>query len=403
MEIVPATAKGIPHREPSPKSFAAIWDLGFRPFFLLAMIAAASLMIRWLWVFTSGSSAPSYFAPVFWHGHEMIYGFTAAIMIGFIYTASQSWTGTAGIRGGRLMFLAVLWLSARALMAIPVLPHWVIAVVDLAFLPAAAVFLVPYLGRKEQRHNFIFLLLLSAMMVGNLLTHLSALGILSGYDRQGLGLGLHVAVLMIVVIGGRIIPMFSERAVPHYSKPDAKRIDQAALLSAALFAVSSFALPHSSTTGVVAAVAGGVNLWRWGRWLQRGIWRIPVLWILYVGYAWVVCGFILTALSILSSVPVSVATHAFTVGALGTMIVGMVSRVSLGHTGRPIVVTRLTIASYVLITLAAFVRVIGSALARDYSFATIMISGALWTVAFILLFIGYARILTTSRVDGQRG
>jgi uncharacterized protein involved in response to NO len=368
------------------------------------MVAAAALIALWLPMFLKGTPASGYFPPIFWHGHEMIYGFVAAIVIGFIYTASQNWTGTPGIRGVRLVVLAGLWLAARVLMAAPVLPHGAIAAVDLAFLPVAEVFLIPYLGRKEQRHNIIFLVLLTALTTGNLLMHLSALGVLPGFERQGLYLGLDVVLLMIVVISGRIIPMFSERAVAGYARRPAPWLDRLALATTAAFLIADFAGPVSGITAGIALSAAAVHLARWVRWFDRGVWRLPILWILYVGYAWLVVGFGLRGLTSLTPIPISAATHAFTVGAIGTMIVAMVSRVSLGHTGRKISASKLTVLSYLSISSAAAVRVAGaiSATWLDHSIV-LLISGALWIAAFMLLLMTYAPILAAPRADGRPG
>ncbi len=380
-----------------------LWELGFRPFFLFGLTAAAVLIAFWLSIFLSGPAALNYFPPVYWHGHEMVYGFVAAIVIGFIYTAAQNWTGTPGIRGFRLVILAALWLAARILMAVPILPHGVIAAIDLAFLPIAAFFLVPYLGRKGQRHNIIFLVLLSVLAAGNFLMHLTVSGVIIGFERQGLYLGLDVVLFMIVVISGRVIPMFSERAVSGYVRRPAAWLDKAALASGVAFVVSDFASPMSGVTAGIALLAAAIHLTRWNRWLHRGVWRQPILWILYVGYAWLVIGFVLKALTVLTAVPISTATHAFTVGAIGTMIVAMVSRVSLGHTGRTISASRLTTASYLLITLAAVVRIVGSLPIGVNQSMAILTSGALWIGAFVLLLTTYAPILIAPRVDGRSG
>jgi uncharacterized protein involved in response to NO len=385
------------------RSRLALWQLGFRPFFLLGLLAAPMLVALWLAALLRGPSAVQYFAPTYWHGHEMIFGFATAIVIGFIYTASQNWTGTPGIRGPRLVLLAGLWLAARVLMAFPILPRGLVAAIDLAFLPAAACFLVPYLGRKEQRHNLIFLVLLSALTIGNLLMHLSALGILVDFDRRGLYLGLDVIILMIVTISGRIVPMFSERAVPGYVRTPSPWLDRAALASAVFYAVCDFALPMSALTALVAAAAAGINLGRWVRWHHRGIWRVPILWVLYVGYAWIAVGFALRAATRFAEVPISTATHAFTVGAIGTMIIAMISRVSLGHTGRAIRASRPTIAAYAFVTTAATARVVGSLPLGIPQSIALTVAGSLWVAAFGLLLVVYAPILLMPRVDGKPG
>jgi uncharacterized protein involved in response to NO len=381
----------------------ALWELGFRPLFLLGLFGGATLIGAWLWFFTTGQNSQNYFSPALWHAHEMIYGFAAVVMVGFILTASQNWTNIPGVKGKRLMSLAAVWLLARLLLAFPVLPPIANAFVDVIFLPMAIGFLLPYLGRSEQKSNAIFLVLLTLLTFGNLLMHLSALGILPGNEDRGAYFGLHVIILIIVIMGGRVIPFFSERAIPGYVKPITPWTDRAVIASVAAFLCASFFAPLSSLTGIFAGIAAVVNLKRWLTWLDRRVFLLPILAVLYVGYAWIIIGFTTSALANFSVISLSPATHAFTTGAVGTMIIGMISRVSLGHTGRPIIASHMTAAAYGFISLAAAIRVFGPILAPELYLISIQVSGTIWILAFILVCISYTPYFLFPRIDGRPG
>lgn len=379
-----------------------LWQLGFRPFFLLALLSAVGLMAVWLRLFLADASAVTYLDPVLWHGHEMVFGFVVAVVLGFVFTASQSWTGIPGIKGARLMLLAGLWLAARLLMLVPSAPKALVATVDLALLPLAIAFLAPYLGQSSQKKNAVFLILLALLAAGNLAVHLGALGAWPGHERQGLQFGLSVIVMMIAIIAGRVVPFFTSRVLPGYA-PRAGLVDRVAIFGVAAFAVAQVFGAAAPVTAAIALAAGAANLWRLIGWLDRRVWKIPVLWILYVGYAWLCAGLFLAAIAALGAIPASAATHALTAGAIGTMIVGMVSRVSLGHTGRPIQPGRLTVASYHCVTAAAALRVFAPLLAPDRYVLAIEAAGGLWILAFTLLSVAYFPILTAPRVDGKPG
>lgn len=380
----------------------AIWELGFRPFFLLGLAASAIFMGIWVWTLAQPQLAVAYFPPRLWHAHEMLYGFGSAIVIGFLFTASQNWTGIPGIKGIRLRLLALLWVTARVLLVIPELPHILVAVVDVSFLPLCVWFLYPYLGRKAQKHVFV-LVMLAVLAIGNLLMHLGALGFTHAYEEQGLYLGVNVIMMIVALISGRVIPFFTENSVPGYVRPTSGKLDMAIVMGSAGFVVFSFFVPMSLATGVVAACVALMHLTRWSLWLNWQVWRRPILWILYVGYAWLVVGYGLTAAANLSLIALSPATHAFTAGAIGAMTIGMISRVSLGHTGRPISAARLTTLSYYLVSAAAATRVFGPVFWPEHYSLLLTISGSLWICAFIFMLVVYAPILMLPRVDGRPG
>jgi uncharacterized protein involved in response to NO len=375
------------------------WSIGFRPFFFFGIAAAIILIPAWLFLFLTGNASGLYLPGSVWHGHEMIYGFATAIVLGFILTASQNWTGKPGINGPRLMALVSFWLLGRLLNAIPNVYPPLVAICDLALLPLATYFLVGYLGRSDQRHNIIFLVLLSTMAIGNLLVHLGSLGLFSGYEQTGLYLGLNVVVLMMAVIGGRVIPFFSSRVVPDYAKKTKNFEHHLTLASVGGYVLCSIFVPFSQLAAIFAAFAAIITFGRWWTWLHKGVWQRPILWVLYVGYLWLVVGFVLAALAGFGLVPITAAIHGFTAGAMATMIIGMVSRVSLGHTGRPIQASARTRAAYILIILSGIVRVVGAVLSNEDYFATLVVSGVFWTLSFVLLGTEYLPIFLKPRAD----
>jgi len=380
---------------------APLWALGFRPFFLLAAAAAALLVALWMFVYTGFLPPPPFFtAPLYWHAHEMIFGFAAAAIVGFLMTASQNWSGIRGIHGARLETLAVVWLLGRLLPWVPMVPHWLYSLVDLSFLPAAAVLLAPYLGRKGRNAGLLGLLTL--LTIGNLLVHLDAAGILPGLSHRGLLLGLDTILWVIIVIGGRIIPAFTRNAVPHANVRSYRWLDLLALASVGLYLILNFFFETSVVTALVAAAAAVINgarLALWSPWQMR---HNPMLAILGAGYSWMTLGFALTACSHWHPLPSDVPLHAFAVGGIGCMIYGVMPRVSMGHTGRRIQASRWLAAGFVLVNLAAILRVLSGALPELRT--NVLVSAAtVWVIAFTMFLVMFWPILTRPRLDGRPG
>lgn len=382
---------------------ATLFTLGFRPFFLLALFHAAFSVALWITVFAGVSGLVGKF-DMLWHGHEMLHGFAVAAIFGFLSTAAQTWTGVRSVHGMRLAALVGLWVGGRAAMlVVGTEPDIVAAVLDLSFLPLAGALLAFQLGRSGQRHNQVFLLLFAVLWSGNAAYHLERWGILEGWAQRGLHLALGAVILMIVIIGGRVIPFFSERAVSGYARRHLKGLTPLAMGTTVTWAVAKLAIASPSLVAALALLAAIANAARLGIWADRRILRIPILCILYVGYAWLPIGFGLDALAFYGIVSSTVATHAFTAGAIGTMIVAMISRVSLGHTGRPIQAARATVWAYGLVTVGAIFRVVGPMALPTAYVATIAVSGVLWAAGFVFLFIEYAGVLLAPRVDGKPG
>lgn len=391
---------------PSPpvsgKGFA-LWALGFRPFSLAAGISAVLLLGVWLLRWQGLLAEPGYLVGTAWHAHEMLFGYGAAVVAGFLLTAVRNWTGMDTPSGGPLAVLALLWLAARVLLLWPVVPGWLLALVDLAFLPAVATSLARPLWRGANRVNRVFLPLFAAMTLGNLLMHLDALGIAPGLWRAGSRLMLDLILLLLLFVGGRVMPFFTEKAVFGSKALTRPWVEKAGFTLMGVYLLLDVLLPESLLFGAVALALAAVQMVRLAGWYHPGVWRIPVLWVLYSGYGWLILGLLLTTLSSWGAIPVSVALHALTVGAVGSMTLGMMARVALGHTGRQMITARAVNFAFVLLNLAALCRVfLPWILPQNYQL-WVLLSGLVWLLAFAIFLWVYLPILLRPRVDGRAG
>jgi uncharacterized protein involved in response to NO len=378
--------------------------LGFRPFFLLAAVFAIVTMADWLLMYLGGADVANYYGGIDRHPHEMIFGYTAAVIAGFLLTAVRNWTNLQTATGTSLAALSVLWLAGRVMPYFPqALPPALIAIVDLAFLPALAIVLAIPLVRAEQKRNLIFLPILLALAAANLLVHLQETGYTAASARAGIFFGLDLIVLVIVIMGGRVIPFFTERALPGAAPKRWPAIEWLSPISALAFAVADLALPNSPAAGAVAVVAAIANGARLSGWYTNRFWTVPLLWVLHLGYAWIAVGFALRALAGLGAVAPEFTIHAFTVGGIGVLTLGMMARVSLGHTGRPLKAARPIAFAFVLINLAALVRGILPIILPQIFPQLIALSGICWIAAFAIFLAVYTPILTRPRIDGQPG
>jgi uncharacterized protein involved in response to NO len=379
--------------------------LGFRPFFLGATLAAIGLIVLWLADYAGVFSVRTYYSVTNWHAHEMVFGYTAAVVAGFLLTAVRNWTSIDTPRGGPLAALLALWVAGRVTPFAPgVLPGWCIASLDIAFLPVLAASLAVPLLRRQQWRNLPFVPILLVLACANALVHLDVLGVMPGHATIGLYLGVHLIVLLITVVGGRVIPFFTERALPGASPRVWRPVEWLSIgsvVALAVLGVVSFAPELTTTVAAVAALAHAVRL---SGWSDRRLWCVPLLWILYVGYGWLVIGFALQVLSAAAIVRPQLALHAFTTGAIGALTMGMMARVSLGHTGRSLQAVPSLVGAFVLVNMAALLRVIGAWWVADEWYVSLIVaSGAAWVAAFTLFLAEYAPILMKQRADGRAG
>ncbi len=392
-----------PVTPPTIKGFA-LFALGFRPFFLAASLGGLLLIFFWLIVLTGVTTASTYYPGVYWHSHEMLFGFVTAVATGFLLAAVRTWTGIQTLRHTPLALLALLWLLGRlAPLAVFQLPGWLIALVDLSFLPAVAVSIAIPVLAKAQKANYIFSILLLLMAGANLLTHLQYLGFTKHTADIGINLMLYLIVTLIMVMGGRVIPFFSERGVMGLQAQSWPLIEKLAPYSMAAVALLAPILPNSiilTPVALFAAIVHGIRLYGW---YDKKIWSVPMVWILQLGYLWLVIGLLLLALVPVALVQREFAVHALTTGGIGLITMGMMARVALGHTGREIAASRPLFWVFVLVSLVPLFRVLVPLLLPDWYLKSVLFSGGLWCVAFLLFVLLYVPILIRPRIDGQPG
>jgi uncharacterized protein involved in response to NO len=385
-----------------------LFAYGFRSSFLLAGLAAMLLVPLWTLSFVGGLPLGSSWPPMLWHAHEMLFGFIASAMAGFLLTAVPSWTGQKGFAGRPLIILASIWLAARLMIASSALwPTALLAAVDLAFLPALAIMVAQPLLRSRSR-NTPLLAVLGMFWLTDVVFQIGLLRHNPPLALHALHIGIDIALVLVTVIGGRIVPSFTSSALRPLglSAVVENRPVLTGLAIAGMVAVTlgDVFWPESRAAGYIAGFAACIQA---ARLLQWGTWRTlrqPIVWVLHLSYAWLPVGLALKAVALLSGAAIGAFwLHALTIGALTTMILGVMTRASLGHTGRALTVDPLTTFAYLLLTAAAVLRVFGLSVLR-LNYPVVIISSALsWTIAFALFVIVYAPILWGPRADGEPG
>ena len=386
-----------------PHSGPAILSAGFRPFFLLSALWAAVAIPLWLVVFDGRADLPTLLAPMVWHVHEMVFGFAAATVAGFLLTAIPNWTGRMPLQGGPLAVLVVLWAAGRCAVALSDRIGAPAAMAfDLAF-PAVFWLVVAreILAGRNWR-NLPMLAALGLLFVANLLVHLEAVG-LAATATLGNHLGIATLLMLISLVGGRIIPSFTTNWLakqrPGVPPPAAfGPVDHAALGVTAVALAGWLAAPDTIVVAWLQIAAGAVAAMRLARWRGYATLREPLLWILHVGYAWLAAGFLLLGINgLVDLLPATAALHALTAGAIGTMTLAVMTRASLGHTGQALTAGPGTTAIYVLVTIAAVLRVLAGVTSADFV-PMLMMAGAAWSGAFGLFVVLYAGPLMRPRV-----
>jgi len=385
------------------QSGPALLSAGFRPFFLLAGIWAALIVPIWVAFFAGLGRAPTTFSPFVWHAHEMVFGFGAAAVAGFLLTAIPNWTGRMPLQGLQLASLALLWLAGRIAVSFSA---WIgpigAAALDLAF-PAVFLFVVvrEIVAGKNWR-NLPVAGALVLLFVGNLLTHLESARV-AETGAIGTRIGVATLLMLIALIGGRITPNFTRNWLakerPAAAMPAPFDIfDRAALAATVLACIIWVAAPEGRFAAWCELAAGTTLAIRLARWRGHATLGEPLLWVLHLGYGWLSLGFLLLALSsFIPAIPQSAALHALTVGAIGTMTLAVMTRASLGHTGRPLSAGPGTSTIYALVTLSAVLRLAASIGGSQYVLF-LSLAAAMWSGAFGLFALLYARPLMAPRV-----
>jgi uncharacterized protein involved in response to NO len=375
----------------------AVLSQGFRPFFLLAALWAVVALGLWLLSFWGYFELPTAFDPTAWHIHEMVFGFVAAAIAGFVLTAIPNWTGRLPLQGWPLLGLVVLWAAGRAVVACSaVVGVGVAAIIDIAFLVVLAAVAAREIVVGKNWRNIPVVAALTLLAICNALFHagLYEIGVRSDF---GWRLALSVVVMLIALIGGRIIPSFTGNWLAKRNEPRPSafgRFDVLTLIvSGVALVLWSAAAPEPVVAGMLA-LAAIANAIRLARWRGHRTLSEPLLWILHLGYAWMPIGLaLLAATQLTPEVPRSAAIHALTSGLMAVMIVAVASRATLGHTGRPLHAGIGTATIYLLILGAAIARV-ASSLWPVHSMELLAFSGGLWIAGFALFLLLYGPMLT---------
>jgi uncharacterized protein involved in response to NO len=388
-----------PKAPPAAAGFA-LWNLGFRPFYLLASLFSAFSVLFWAAQF-SGYLPAAYLQGPVWHGHEMLFGYTIAVIAGFLLTAVRNWTGQPTAAGAPLMALAALWVCGRVLVLTPF--SMMAAVANAAFPVAVAVAIGIPLWRSRNVRNYFFIGLL--VLVGALIlaVHLALQGRFGLSPHLGLQLALDVVLFIMVVMGGRVIPMFTNNGIPGANATRHALVEKSALgFVILLFAADLLQLPQTviAAIALLGALAHGVRLYFWRPWRTLAT---PLVWILHAAYAWIVVHFALRGLSALELLGGSHAAHALTVGAIGGLTLGMMTRTARGHTGRILKADGFELSAFLLIQVAAIIRGFGGMASPGLHMASVQLSALLWAAAFGLYAARYWPVLTRPRLDGMPG
>jgi uncharacterized protein involved in response to NO len=399
MNELPLNRPVQPEVPPAAAGFA-LWSLGFRPFYLLASIFSATSVLLWAAQF-SGYLPSVYLQGPVWHGHEMLFGYTIAVIAGFLLTAVRTWTNERTPSGVPLMALAALWVCGRVLVLTPF--AMTAAVVNAAFPVAVAVAIGIPLLRSRNVRNYFFVGLLVLMSVLILAVHLALQEHFQLSPPLGLQLALDVVLFIMVIMGGRVIPMFTNNGVPGVNATRHALVEKFALGTViVLFAADLLQLSQTviAMIALTSALAHGVRLYLWKPWRTLAT---PLVWILHAAYAWIVVYLALRGLSALELLAGSYATHALTVGAIGGLTLGMMTRTARGHTGRPLVADGFDLTVFLLVQAAAVVRVFGGIASPGLYTVSVQLSALLWAAAFGLYAVRYWPVLTRPRLDGKPG
>ena len=396
------------HRPSEPRSSPppgwALFALGFRPFYLCGAVFAALAVAVWagqLAGLVPPPPAGSMGLALLWHAHEMVFGFAAVIVVGFLFTAGRAWTGVDTPAGGALAALTALWLAGR--LAMWFAPAPLAALLDGLFLPLAALAFTRVLVRAGNRRNYPLALALWVYGAINLAFHAFAWQGDAALALRACVAGLALPVLFVTVIGARVLPMFTTNAVPGFRLKSYPRLGKPVLVATILALLAWVLAAPAWLTAPLAALAGALLAVRVAGWRGYAVGNRPILWILHLAYAWLPAGFLLLAAGALGWVMPGVAEHAFAVGVIGTAIIAMITRTALGHTGRRLVAGRPEIAAYWLIVAAALLRVAGPLLWPAGYLHWVYGAALCWVIGFALYALTYAPRLARPRVDGKPG
>jgi uncharacterized protein involved in response to NO len=383
--------------------------LGFRPFFLSGAIFSIVAITLWLLMYKGAINLSPLGGGYWWHIHEMIFGFGCAIIAGFLLTAIQNWTGVRGAQGTTLLLLFLLWLAGRIVLLVPsIFSDILTTIIDLSFLPVVAYVLAKPILATKQYNNLFFVPLLLLFTLANLEMHLAI------YFPQTFTItyagyaGVMLIALLMSVMAGRVAPMFTANGTKTAKVTPLPWLDKVTNGSLAIAMFSLLMEPiigfYQQFFGIILIIAGLFQTMRWLRWRPWITLGVPLLWSFHIAIKFIAYGLIILGASyLIPEVPSSHMWHLLTVGGMGGLILAMISRVSLGHTGRPLSPPKAMTAAYFCITLAAIIRAFGPWAFPDKTVLFIDISGTFWLFAFGIFVITYAPMLMSARKDGRPG
>lgn len=383
--------------------------LGFRPFFLSGAVFSIIAITLWLLMYKGTVDLSPFGGGYWWHIHEMIFGFASAIIAGFLLTAVQNWTGVRGVQGPALLALFLLWLAGRVVLLFPnLLGELLTTLIDLSFLPTVAIILAkPILAIKQYR-NLFFVPLLALFTIANLEMHLSVYYPQTFTVTYAGYAGVMLVTFLMSVMAGRVVPMFTANGTKTAKAVQLLWLDKLTNGSLAIAMLSLLLEPVVGFSalffGALLIIAGIFQTMRWLRWRPWITLNVPLLWSIHGAMKFISFGLVILGLSyLIPEIPSNHAWHLLTIGGMGGLILAMISRVSLGHTGRPLQPPKAMTAAYILISLAALVRVFGPWGLPEKTLLFIDISGTFWLAAFAIFVITYGPMLMTARKDGRPG
>jgi uncharacterized protein involved in response to NO len=376
---------------------------GFRPFFLLGALHSAGFVIWWARAYDGVLTGEPGLEGVAWHSHEVIFGFAGAILAGFLLTAVENWTSRPTARGTLLAVLVALWATGR-LVGLGGVTATIASMAELSFLPVVTVVLAIPLFLARSNRNYPFLGLLSFLWLCDVHLHLRASGLLPQSGIRSDRVAVDLIVVILIIITGRIVPLFTRNALGDENIRQIPALNGAAIAGALLVVTMELVAPDgilmAGAAGIAALVVSARSLtWGFAKTLDR-----PILWVLHLGHAWIWIGLGLKAAAAAGlMVPPSAATHALAAGGIGTLAVGMMVRVTLGHTGRPLRASPLMTVGFVAMTVSAAIRVVGPWFRADLTATCLTVAAGLWALALVLYAAVNIRAIVTPRPDGKPG
>jgi len=378
--------------------------LGFRPFYAVAGIFATVAVGYWLFAYRGALPPGNYLNGIFWHGHEMVFGFAIAVMSGFLLTAVRNWTGLPTPTGFSLAALVLLWILARVLVITG--PAMLAALADVLFIPALMIAIAVPIFRSRNRRNYKVVLLLGLLAVSHVVYHMAFLGSFPSWlNHTSVILAIELITIIYALVAGRVIPAFTRNAIPgsdprHAMWLEVLSFGSLILIAAATVASDWVTVPAmlSMTLFVVAAVA---HLFRLALWQPQVTLANPLLWMMPVSYSWLPAALLLRALA--PTIGDQAWIHALTTGAISGLMLAMMMRSTLGHTGRPLIASRFDISAFLVLQLAAISRVVSAFVPAAAHGKLVVVSGLLWLLAFAAFLLRYLPMLTQPRIDGRPG